>query len=81
VEIVNTDVKSSQEPLVAPIKQGTKVGTAAFTYKDPATGEQKTLSVDLVATEDVKQAGWLRLMFRAIGSFFSGLFQGIVNLF
>jgi serine-type D-Ala-D-Ala carboxypeptidase (penicillin-binding protein 5/6) len=81
VEMTETTVKSNQEPLVAPIKQGDKVGVATFKYKDPSTGEMKSLSVDLLAAEDVKKASWLRLMFRAIGSFFSGLFQGIVHLF
>jgi D-alanyl-D-alanine carboxypeptidase (penicillin-binding protein 5/6) len=74
VEITETTVKSSQESLVAPIKQGDKVGTASYKYKDPATGEDKTAEVDLVAKEDVKKASWWRLLFRAIGDFFSNLF-------
>ncbi|TJY38993.1 D-alanyl-D-alanine carboxypeptidase [Cohnella pontilimi] len=81
IEITETTVKSNQEPLMAPIKQGDKVGTATFKYNDPSTGEAKTLTVDLLAAEDVKKGSWWRLMFRAIGGFFSGLFNGVVNLF
>jgi serine-type D-Ala-D-Ala carboxypeptidase (penicillin-binding protein 5/6) len=81
VEITETTVKSNKEPLLAPIKQGDKVGTATFKFKDPSTGDQKSISVGLLANEDVSKASWWRLLFRAIGSFFSGLFQGIMHLF
>ncbi|MCD9022685.1 D-alanyl-D-alanine carboxypeptidase [Cohnella sp. NL03-T5] len=75
------EVKSTPDPLVAPIKLGDKVGTVTYKYKDPSTQEDKTISVDLIAAEDVDKASWWRLLFRAIGNFFSGLFKGIVNLF
>jgi D-alanyl-D-alanine carboxypeptidase (penicillin-binding protein 5/6) len=75
------EVKSVQDPLVAPIKLGDKVGTATYKYKDPSTQEDKTITIDLIASDDVSKASWWRLMFRAIGNFFSGLFQGIVDLF
>ncbi|MBW5448603.1 serine hydrolase [Cohnella sp. CFH 77786] len=81
VEITESTMKPDLNPLVAPIKQGTKIGTATVKYTDPATGEAKTATVDMIANEDVNKAGWLTLMFRAIGSFFSGLFKGIVDLF
>jgi D-alanyl-D-alanine carboxypeptidase (penicillin-binding protein 5/6) len=81
VEPAIQEVKSTQDPLVAPIKLGDKVGTATYKYKDPSTQEDKTISIDLIASEDVNKASWWRLMFRAIGDFFSGLFQGIVDLF
>ncbi|MDT2263282.1 hypothetical protein P7H20_07390 [Paenibacillus larvae] len=61
--------------MVAPIKKGDKVGTATLTLD----GHNQT--VDLVATEDVEKGSWLRLMFRAIGEFFAGLFNSIKNLF
>lgn len=75
------EVKSAQDPLVAPIKLGDKVGTATYKYKDPSTQQDKTITIDLIASDDVSKASWWRLMFRAIGNFFSGLFQGIVDLF
>lgn len=81
VEITETSVTEQGEGLIAPIKAGDKVGTATYKYTDPSTGETKSATVDLVAAEDVDKAGWLTLLFRSIGQFFSGLFQGIVNLF
>lgn len=81
VEVADMSVTPNPDPLIAPVKAGDKVGTATIKYTDPATGEQKTATVDLVANEDVDKASWLSLMFRAIGHFFSGLFKGIVNLF
>jgi D-alanyl-D-alanine carboxypeptidase (penicillin-binding protein 5/6) len=81
VDLVVQEVKSTQDPLVAPIKLSEKVGTVTYKYKDPSTQEDKTISIDLIAAEDVNKASWWRLMFRAIGNFFSGLFKGIVALF
>ncbi|MFC5470357.1 D-alanyl-D-alanine carboxypeptidase family protein [Cohnella suwonensis] len=81
VEPVVQEVKSAQDPLVAPIKLGDKVGTATYKYKDPSTQEEKTITIDLLSSEEVNKASWWRLLFRAIGNFFSGLFQGIVDLF
>ncbi|BBI30695.1 D-alanyl-D-alanine carboxypeptidase family protein [Cohnella abietis] len=81
VEPVIEEVKSTQDPLVAPIKLGDKVGTVTYKYKDPSTQEDKLVTIDLIASEDVNKASWWRLFFRAIGNFFSGLFHGIVDLF
>lgn len=81
VEATVTEVKPVSDPLPAPIKQGDKVGKVTYTYKDPATQADVTATVDLVAAEDVKKAGWFKLLLRGIGDFFSGLFKGIVNLF
>ena len=81
VEPVVQEVKPAEDPLVAPIAQGDKVGTVTYKYKDPSTQEEKTVTIDLIASEEVNKASWWRLLFRAIGNFFSGLFQGIVDLF
>ncbi|KIL34527.1 peptidase M15 [Cohnella kolymensis] len=75
------EVKATQDPLMAPVKTGDKVGTVTYKYKDPSTDQNKTISVDLIAAEDVDKASWWRLMFRAIKDFFVGLFNGVVNLF
>lgn len=75
------EVKSATDPLVAPIKLGDKVGTVTYKYKDPSTQEDKTVTLDLIASEDVDKASWWRLMFRAIKDFFVSLFNGIVDLF
>ncbi|MCC3377596.1 D-alanyl-D-alanine carboxypeptidase family protein [Cohnella sp. REN36] len=81
IETTVSEVKPASDPLLAPVKQGDKVGTVTYKYKDPATQEEKLATVDLIAAEDVKKAGWFTLFLRAIGNFFSGLFKGIVNLF
>lgn len=80
-ELGEATFQPSEQSLTAPVKQGQKVGTATVKYTDPATGEAKTATVDMLANEDVDKASWWRLLFRAIGEFFSGLFKGIVNLF
>ncbi|MWC30702.1 D-alanyl-D-alanine carboxypeptidase [Paenibacillus sp. MMS18-CY102] len=67
--------------LVAPIKQGQKVGTVTYEYKNPDNGQSLTKTVDLIASKEVKKAGWFTLLFRSIGHFFSSLFSGIANLF
>jgi D-alanyl-D-alanine carboxypeptidase (penicillin-binding protein 5/6) len=81
VEPTVQKVKSLPDPLVAPVKQGDKVGTVTYQYKDPSTQENKSVTLDLIAAEDVKKAGWFKLFLRGIGSFFAGLFKGIVGLF
>ncbi|WP_237163419.1 D-alanyl-D-alanine carboxypeptidase family protein [Paenibacillus sp. BIHB 4019] len=69
-----------EEELVAPITAGQKLGTVTYEYTD-AEGNKVDRTVNLIASEDVEKGGWLRLMFRAIGQFFVGLFNDIVNLF
>jgi len=81
VEPVVQEVKPVEDPLVAPIAQGDKVGTVTYKYKDPSTQEEKTITIDLIASEEVSKGSWWRLLLRAIGNFFSSLFQGIVDLF
>lgn len=81
VEPVIEEVKSIPDPLVAPIEVGDKIGMATYKYKDPSTQEDKVVSIDLIASDEISKASWWRLLFRAIGNFFSGLFQGIVDLF
>lgn len=70
-----------ESELVAPIAAGTKVGTVTYTYTDEITGKPLEYTVNLLTAEEAEKAGWFRLMFRAIGEFFSGLFNGIINLF
>lgn len=78
--VAKTELLPDKE-LVAPIKQGQKLGTVTYEYTNPDSGQKLTKTVDLIATEDVKKAGWFTMLFRNIGSFFSSLFSGIANLF
>lgn len=70
-----------QSELVAPIKAGTKVGTVTYAYADDSTGKSLEYTVNLVTTEEAEKAGWFKLFFRAIGDFFSNLFNSILDLF
>ncbi|MHA6481469.1 D-alanyl-D-alanine carboxypeptidase family protein [Paenibacillus sp. strain BS8-2] len=67
--------------LVAPIEAGTKVGTVTYTYKDTLTNKDLNYTVNLITTEEAEKAGWFKLFFRAIGDFFAGLFNSILDLF
>ncbi|WP_028609541.1 D-alanyl-D-alanine carboxypeptidase family protein [Paenibacillus harenae] len=80
IELVKNQVKSKDE-LVAPIAAGTVVGTVTYKYTDSETNQTLEHTVNLITAEEAEKAGWFRLMFRAIGDFFAGLFNGIVNLF
>lgn len=57
-----------EDKLVAPIKKGQVLGKTTLTYNG------KNYEVNLVAKEDVKKAGWFKLFFRSIRSFFANLF-------
>lgn len=70
-----------EEELIAPLAAGTKVGTVTYTYSDEVTGKDLSYTVNLVTSEEAEKAGWFKLFFRAIGDFFAGLFDSIVNLF
>lgn len=78
--VVKTTLPKDGE-LVAPIKQGQKIGSVTYQYKDADNGSVVTKQINLVAAVDVDKAGWFKLMMRGIGEFFSGLFKGIMNLF
>lgn len=80
VTLIGSKVPAAGE-LVAPVKQGQKIGTATYRYKDAETGATIDKTVNLIAAEDVDKASWWRLMFRGIKDFIVSLFQGIVNLF
>ncbi|WP_429374691.1 D-alanyl-D-alanine carboxypeptidase family protein [Paenibacillus sp. DS2015] len=69
-----------ESKLVAPLKQGSKVGTVTYTYKVKGLDDQKK-TVNLVTAEEVEKGGWFRLLFRAIKDLFVDLFDGIKNLF
>jgi D-alanyl-D-alanine carboxypeptidase (penicillin-binding protein 5/6) len=69
-----------ESKLVAPLKQGSKVGTVTYTYKAEGISDQKK-TVNLVTAEEVEKGGWFRLLFRAIKDLFVDLFDGIKNLF
>ncbi|GKU77014.1 D-alanyl-D-alanine carboxypeptidase [Paenibacillus sp. L3-i20] len=70
-----------EKELVAPIAAGQKVGTVTYKYSDEATGKDLTYTVNLVTADKAEKASWFRLFFRAIGDFFSNLFNSIMDLF
>ncbi|MNI77934.1 D-alanyl-D-alanine carboxypeptidase DacA precursor [compost metagenome] len=54
--------------LIAPVKKGDVLGKVTVTYNE------QTYDVNLVAKNDVKKAGWFKLMTRSVRSFFANLF-------
>lgn len=78
---VQAKVSLTEEGLVAPLKQGTKVGTVTYSYKVEGLNQTLEKTVNLITAEDAEKAGWFKLLLRAIGEFFSDLFNGIKNLF
>jgi D-alanyl-D-alanine carboxypeptidase (penicillin-binding protein 5/6) len=64
--------KAVFKDVAAPISKGTVVGELQ------AVQDGKVIAtVPLVAKQDVEKGSWIRLMFRGIGNFFSGLFSSI----
>lgn len=72
---------ADESALIAPLKQGTKVGTVTYSFKAPGMDQTLEKTVNLITAEDAEKAGWFKLLMRAIGDFFSDLFNGIKNLF
>ncbi|WP_052947833.1 D-alanyl-D-alanine carboxypeptidase family protein [Aneurinibacillus tyrosinisolvens] len=78
-------LKAEVKEATAPVKKGQALGTVTVTGANGKTDEflrpsdQKKAGGVLVAQEDVEEAGWLRLTFRAIGQFFGSVFSGIGN--
>lgn len=72
---------NEETALVAPLKQGTEVGTVTYSYKAPGSDEPVEKTVKLITAQDAEKANWFKLFLRAIGDFFKDLFNGIKNLF
>lgn len=73
---VTLSYKAKEKQLTAPSKKGTTVGTISANAKGDTLGylEGAGNTTALVTTKAVQKAGFLRLMFRGIGNFFSNLF-------
>lgn len=67
--------------LIAPLNQGAKVGTATYTYQAAGMSQPQQKTVSLITAANVEEAGWFRMLFRAIGNFFVDLFSNLKNLF
>lgn len=79
---ITPNVQLNQESeLVAPLSQGTKVGTVTYSYKAPNSDEIVEKTVNLITAQDAEKANWFKLFLRAIGDFFKDLFNGVKNLF
>jgi len=65
-----TAVAIDEMKRVAPITKGDVLGTVTVNYQ----GVEKT--TNLVAATDVVKGSWFRLLFRAVGSFFTDLLAG-----
>lgn len=67
-EIVKVGEPAAEDVRVAPVEKGEVLGKLTVTYNN------QTYDVNLVAKEDVKKAGWFKLMLRSIRHFFTNLF-------
>ena len=88
---VRPDEKDQYKPVVnlneviAPVEKGQAIGnvTVEYTGEDVneylRPGDEKSASVNLVAQDQVEEAGWIRLFFRAIKNFIGGIFGGLVD--
>lgn len=81
ISTVEAAVQLDSETFTAPLQQGSKVGTVTYSFKPDGMDQTLTKTVNLITTEEATKAGWFTLMMRAIGEFFSDLFNGIKNLF
>lgn len=87
--VLKLDEKKLNEDgeLTAPIKKGDKVGTLTIVPVDEkgtpleflTSDGKKSVTVDVVAAEDVEKANWFILMMRGIGGFFSDLWGSITS--
>ncbi|WP_240689172.1 D-alanyl-D-alanine carboxypeptidase family protein [Ammoniphilus sp. YIM 78166] len=75
------------EEVIAPIEKGQSIGkiTVEYTGEDPyeflRPVDQEQATVNLVAQEEIEEAGWIRLFFRAIKNFIGGIFDSITGMF
>lgn len=71
--------------VIAPVKKGQPIGKVTVQYSGKDVNEyitpevEKNAGVNLVAEQEVEEAGWIRLFFRAIKNFVAGIFGGLVE--
>lgn len=75
----DTKVDFSDNELTAPVKAGEKAGTITYTYQIDGLDGVQEQTVNLITTETVEEAGWLRLMLRGIGNISNSLFANIIK--
>lgn len=74
---------TKNDELTAPVKKGDKVGYLTIEPKSDETIQfltkegEKTIKVDVVASEDIEKANWFVLMMRGIGGFFGDLWSSV----
>ncbi|HLR53572.1 MAG TPA: serine hydrolase [Pseudogracilibacillus sp.] len=83
---IDKDVVDEEGNLKAPVEKGEKIGTAQLAFdEDEDFGyildDDKTVSAEVVAAEDVDKKNWFSLMLGGIGSFFSNLYHKFMDLF
>lgn len=76
---LETKVNFSDNELTAPVKAGEKAGTITYTYQIEGLDGVQEQTVNLITAETVEEAGWFRLMMRAIGNVSNSLFANIIK--
>ena len=82
--VLDKDKLDEDGNLVAPVKKGEKVGYLTLESEDNDLGflteeGQKNISVDVIAAETVEKSNWFVLTMRAIGGFFSDMWDSITD--
>lgn len=82
VLVIDEDKLNEDGQLTAPVKKGDKIGELTL---EGADGEmdflseagQSTITVDVIAAEDVEKANWFVLSMRGVGGFFSDIWGSV----
>ncbi|MFT8323341.1 MAG: D-alanyl-D-alanine carboxypeptidase family protein [Bacillus sp. (in: firmicutes)] len=81
--IIDEKKLNSKGELTAPVKKGEKVGSITLQTKDGknvpflTSDGEKSVSVDVIATENVEKANWFVLAMRGVGGFFSDVWKSV----
>jgi serine-type D-Ala-D-Ala carboxypeptidase (penicillin-binding protein 5/6) len=81
---LDEDLLDEEGMLVAPIEEGDTLGQVKIVYNgehDHGMIQQGASepTVPLVATAEVEEAGWFRMLMRSAGDFFGSIWSGIVD--
>lgn len=78
-------VNVQYQEVTAPIEKGDVVGQLTYQYTGDQLDEylrpedQQSITLNMVADQQVEKAGWIRLFFRGIKNFIGGIFSGIAD--
>lgn len=82
VLVIDEDKLNEDGQLTAPVKKGDKIGELTLEGADGdmdflSEAGQSTITVDVIAAEDVEKANWFVLSMRGVGGFFSDIWGSV----